>query len=205
MSNNLTSTIFQEPPESPDRRQKYLFYLHGLIVEVLGIRPMSEEHGYYEYEKIVNELAGEGFVVISEARKKDTDVKAYAEKVASQVTGLLNKGVEPGNITVVGASKGGVITAYASMLLANKELNYVFLSGLFEKCLVDENLNLYGNVLSIHDSSDSQAITPQAYFRRSEGQGRFSHICLELGLGHGLIYQPRREWIDPMLEWQGMK
>ena len=203
MDNNR-ALILTRPPADPNPDRRYLFYLHGLIVEVLGIRPKSEEHGYYEYEKILEALADAGFVVISEVREKDTQVGPYAEKIAGQVTALLDGGIAAPNIVIAGASKGGVIAAYASMILANPDLNYLFLSGLFEKCLVDERLNLYGNVLSIHDSSDSQSMTPELYFRRSEGQGRFRQITLDLGLGHGLIYQPRREWLDPLLEWQGM-
>lgn len=199
------TSILPGVPENPDPAWRYLIYLHGLIVEVLGIRPESEEHGYYEYEKILSTLADEGFVVISEVREKGTEVKPYAEKVVSQVTALLDGGVPAENIIITGASKGGIIGAYASVALADPKLNFLFLSGLFEKCLVDETLNLYGNILSIHDSSDSQPITPELYFERSRGQGRFKSIILELGLGHGLIYQPRREWIDPLLEWQGMK
>jgi hypothetical protein len=77
----------------------------------------------------------------------------------------------------------------------------VFLAGLFEKCLVDEELKLYGNVLSIHHRSDKLSMTPALYFQRSEGLGRFEKIVLNLDIGHGLIYRPYREWIDPMLEW----
>lgn len=200
-----TSNIFRQVPDSPDSTGRYLFYLHGLIVEEAGIRPKSEEHGYYEYEQIVNELAGNGYTVISEVREKGTQVVPYAEKVAAQVTTLLERGVPPGSITVTGASKGGVIAAYVSSLLRNTEVNYVFLAGLFEKCLVDENLKLYGNVLSIHDRSDKLSITPELYFKRSEGQGNFKHIVLSLDLGHGLIYQPYKEWIDPILEWENVK
>lgn len=201
----MNASILQHVPDRPDPSRSYLLYLHGLIVEEAGIRPKSEEHGYYEYELILEELAGEGFTVISEAREKGTRVKPYAEKTASQVRTLLAAGVPQAAITVVGASKGGIIAAYVSNLLREQKLNYVFLSGLFEKCLQDEELRLYGNVLSIHDRSDTLPITPALFFERSAGLGSFREIVLDLGLGHGLIYQPRREWIDPMLQWLGTK
>jgi hypothetical protein len=198
---DMSTDIHQHVPGKPDVARKYLFYLHGLIVEEAGILPRSEEHGYYEYELILEELAREGFVVVSEARKKGTEVKPYAEYVASQINKLLAGGIAPGNITVVGASKGGIITAYVSAMLRQKEINYVFLAGLFEKCLRDENLRLYGNVLSIHDRSDKLSITPALYFERSPGLSRFKAIVLTLDIGHGLIYRPYREWIEPMLQW----
>jgi triacylglycerol esterase/lipase EstA (alpha/beta hydrolase family) len=195
------SNFLQHIPDDPDRTRKYLFYLHGLIVEEAGIRPKSEEHGYYEYELIVNELSQKRFIVISEVREKGTEIIAYAEKIAAQVRRLLNSGVPPQNIAIVGASKGGIITAYVSSMLKNKEINYLFLAGLFEKCLQDPNLQLYGNVLSLHDRSDKLSMTPALYFQRSEGSGKFREIVLNLDVGHGLIYRPYREWLDPLWSW----
>ncbi len=197
----MNTNILQHVPSNPDVKKHYLFYLHGLIVEEAGIRPKSEEHGYYEYQLILEELVREEFIVISEARKKGTEIMSYAENIASQIKTLLANKVPPGNITVVGASRGGVISAYVSTILREKEINFVILAGLFEKFLPDENLKLYGNVLSIHDRSDKQSITPELYFQRSEGLGKFKAITLNLDIGHGLIYRPYREWIDPMLEW----
>lgn len=201
----INRNIHQYVPDKPDSSKHYLFYLHGLIVEMAGIRPKSEEHGYYEYQLILEELAREGFIVISEAREKDTEIKPYAEKVIAQVKTLLANKVSPANITIVGASKGGIISAYISNMMQDKEINFVFLAGLFEKCLVDEKLKLYGNVLSIHDRSDKLSMTPTLYFQRSEGLGKFKKIILDLDVGHGLIYQPYREWLDPMLDWLKMK
>jgi len=197
----MNDNILQRVPDNPDSTKRYLFYLHGLIVEEAGIRPKSEEHGYYEYELILEELAREGFVVISEAREKGTQVKVYADKIASQIEKLLAGGVLPENITLVGASKGGVIGAYVSTVLRGKGINYVFLAGLFEKYLQDEELKLYGEVLSIHDRADKLSITPSLYFQRSEGLGNFEEIVLTLDIGHGLVYKPYRQWFDPLLKW----
>lgn len=197
----MHTNILQHVPKSPDPSGQYLFYLHGLIVEVAGIRPKSDEHGYYEYQLILEALAKEGFTVISEARKEGTEIKPYAEKIVAQIKTLLASKVPPGNITVVGASKGGVISAYVSNILREKEINFVILAGLFEKCLTDESLKVCGNVLSIHDRSDTQSMTPEVYFQRSAGLGKFKAIVLGLDIGHGLIYRPYREWIDPLLAW----
>jgi hypothetical protein len=197
----MKTTILPHVPDDPDNTKPYLFYLHGLIVEEAGMRPKSEEHGYYEYELILEELAGAGFIVISEVREKGTQIKPYAENIVAQIKKLLANKVSPGNITVAGASKGGIISAYVSTMLQEKKINYVFLAGLFEKCLIDENLKLYGKILSIHDRSDKSSITPSLYFQRSKGLGQFKEIVLKLDVGHGLIYRPYREWIDPLLEW----
>lgn len=195
------TNILQQVPDNPDSTKHYLFYLHGLIVQEAGIRPKSEEHGYYEYELIREELAREGFIVISEVREKGTQIVPYAEKIVAQIKKLLVNKVSPDNISLVGASRGGAIGAYVSSMLQEKRINYVFLAGLFEKYLQDKNLKLYGNVLSIHDRSDKFEITPSLYFQRSEGLGKFEEIGLDLGVGHGLVYKPYREWIEPILYW----
>ncbi len=135
------------------------------------------------------------------AREKDTQVKPYAEKIASQIIKPLAKGVPPENITIIGASKGGIIAAYTSTMLREEGINYVYLAGLFKKYLVDEDLKLSGNVLSIHDQSDKLGITPLKYFQRSEGFRTFKTITLKLGKGHGIIYKPYREWINPLIKW----
>ena len=196
-----SSCVLQDVPDNPRSNVTYLFYLHGLIVEEAGIRPKSDEHGYYEYELIVESLAQEGFTVITEVREQGTRVKPYAAKVADQVRKLLNSNVAPRDVTVVGASKGGIIGAYVSTILKEPKINFVFLSGLFEKCLQDEELELYGDVLSIHDRADTLMITPELYFKRSKGMGRSKALVLHLDIGHGLIYKPYREWIDPLLDW----
>lgn len=95
------------PPPTPDPSHRYLFYLHGMIVEMAGIRPKSEEHGYYEYELILQALADQGFVVISEVREKNTEVKSYAAKIAAQIRRLLAAGVPPDHITMSAPPRGG--------------------------------------------------------------------------------------------------
>lgn len=197
--------IFQRVPDTPDSSKKYLFYLHGLIVEEAGIRPKSEEHGFYEYQLILEAFAKKGFVVLSEPRPKGTQVKPYAEELVSQVKILLGAGVAASNITIVGASKGGIISAYISNLLQERDIQFVFIAGLFEKCLVDEKLSLYGRILSIHDRSDKLSMTPDQYFARSIGQGSFKKIILKLDIGHGLIYKPYPEWMEPTLGWISSK
>nr|AIA12719.1 Unknown Function [uncultured bacterium] len=84
--------IWREIPSQIDTSARYLFYLHGMIVENFGIRPTSPEHGVYEYEQILDTLAGKGFVVISEPRPKGTVATEYAAKVAGQINRLISAG-----------------------------------------------------------------------------------------------------------------
>lgn len=180
--------------------RKYLFYLHGKIVEDQGAKAVSERYGAYEYDKIIEGLQAEGFNVVSEARPKDTDVEKYAEKVAGQIRQLLAGGVAPENITVVGASKGAFITMLTSTYLKNKNVNFVIIAG----CGADRGflklVNLHGNILSIYEKSDGPG-NCQAFFDDATGLNKHKEVMLETGLAHGFIYKPMREWLIPMLDW----
>ena len=146
------------PGNHASRAEKYLFYLHGKILEDQGIpRPRSERYGYYEYEKIVETFHSRGFTVRSEIRPPNTQVLAYAEKIAGEIRGLLRSGVAPGRITVVGASKGGVIAIFISALLQERDIHFVFLASCHEavyRNLQEMGMRIAGNILSIYDAAD---------------------------------------------------
>jgi len=195
-----------EFPESIDPAKLYMFYLHGKIIEDQGIPAISSVYGEYEYETILERLSGYGFVVISEQRPKDTEAIRYARKIVEQVLILLNAGVPAKNITIVGASKGAGIAIYASHFLENEEINFVIMAIChpdYVEILKQDRIHLYGNVLSIYDAGDIYAGTCQELFSYSEGKGisRYDEEVLEIGTGHGILYQPLDEWIIPAVHW----
>ncbi len=196
---------FRQPA---DPTQRYLFYLHGKIIENKGIPAISPDFGEYQYQAILEKLSSYGFLVISELRGQNSDSMTYAQRVSEQVNILLDSGVPAGHITVVGASKGAGIAIFASHLLKNESLNFVLLS-ICSPDTVDElknnGISLYGNVLSIYDSVDDLAGSCQELFAFSAGKGiaRHNEIVLEIGSGHGILFQPLDEWIQPTIEWAG--
>jgi hypothetical protein len=195
-----------EFPESIDPAKRFIFYLHGKIIEDQGIPAISPEFGEYEYQAILETLSQHGFVVISEQRPNNTDGIAYARKITEQVNRLLNAGVPAKNITVVGASKGAGITIYVSNYVKNKEVNYVIMGICHPdevEILIQAKISLSGNVLSIYDSVDNYAGSCQKLFSFSEGKGlgRFEEIVLHVGTGHGVLYQPLDEWVLPTVRW----
>nr|AIA12395.1 Alpha/beta hydrolase family [uncultured bacterium] len=195
------STIWKEIPGKIDSSAKYLFYLHGLIIENQGIRPTSPQHGVYEYEQILDTLAGKGFVVISEARPRGTIVTEYAAKVVGQIKQLLAAGVAPQHITVVGASRGGGIAIAVSSALKNRDVNFVIMAACGDSDIYKTfKPDLWGNVLSIYDYKDTVGPCGQ-FFEKSTGLNRHREIVVKLGVGHGLLYHPLKEWVDPVVEW----
>ncbi len=194
-------------PTQIDPIKRYMFYMHGKVIEDQGLPAISPEYGEYQYEEILNTLESYGFVIISEQRPKDADGWEYARRGASQVGELLTAGVPPGSITVVGASKGASIAAGISHLVGNPAVNYVLL-GSCHPTLIDEwtqqGVTLSGNVLAIRDVADDEYSGPcdeLFYLSRGEGLNRYDEIVLHVGTGHGILYQPLPEWVLPTIHW----
>ena len=195
-------------PKSVDITKRYLFYLHGRIVEEQGIPAVDPVFGEYEYQSILERLSSYEFVVISEQRVKNTDSIEYAKRIQKQVTILLNAGVPATNITVVGASQGAWITVYVSHFLENEKLNFVIMAICHPEnveAFTQGQIFLYGNVLSIYDRADELAGSCQELFSFSESKGISKHeeVVLNVGTGHGILYKPLDEWITPVIQWAG--
>jgi hypothetical protein len=195
-------------PDSVDIRKKYLFYLHGKIIEDQVIPAISPDYGEYEYQAILEKLAKYGFIVISEPRAKNTDSTEYAKRIKEQVSVLLNSGVPAKNITIIGTSKGAGIAILASHLLENEAVNFVVMA-ICDPATITElkqnDVSLYGNVLSIYDYADELAGSCQELFSFSEGKGLSKHneVILNVGTGHGILFKPLDEWITPAIQWAG--
>lgn len=193
-------------PDSIDEAAKYLFYLHGKIVEDQGIPAISPAYGEYEYQAILQKFVGYGFTVVSEQRPKNTDRMNYAKRVAGQVTALLDAGVSAQNITVVGASKGAGIAIFISDLLENEEINFVIMGTCHPddvKILKQNNVSLFGNVLTIRDSVDEFSGACGELFASTTELDGYNELVLHVGTGHGILYQPLDEWVLPVVQWAG--
>lgn len=180
----------------PMVKSNFLFYLHGKIIEDNGLRAHSHKYGAYEYKNIIDSLHASGFEVISEIRTKNTNVKEYASKVVSQVDSLIELGIPPKKINIIGASKGGFIALEVSHQLQLKEIKYVILAA----CDKDNMPTFSGKVLSIYDASDGFA-SDCRFLGKAQGFAKFEEIKTKTGLGHGLIYKPYVEWLKPSVEW----
>ena len=192
--------VFDHAPERPQPGTRYIFYLHGRIVEDQGPVAVSPEFGPYEYAEIVQQLADSGFAIISEARGPDTDPELYADSVAAQVHHLLAEGIPPRDITVMGASKGSVIAMLVSSRLA-APVRYVLLANCNDYIFRRFSLQLHGDVLSVYEASDPLGQSCRPLFERSPDLGQRREVRLETGLGHGFIFRPLEVWVRPALAW----
>jgi len=194
----LVHTALPDPinPES-----RYVFYLHGRIIETQGRRPTHPVYGVYEYDRVVQALATDGVQVISEVRPADTGIGTYSQKVISQINQLFAAGVPADAITVVGFSKGGIIAIAVSSLLDESEIRYVFLGACGAVVFDTPGFRLTGRVLSIYENSDEVGVSCATLFERSPDATALEEIRIDTGYRHGAFYEAREAWLEPTLRW----
>ena len=189
-------------------RPRHLIYLHGRIVqEQQSARPRHPQFGHYEVEKVVGAFRDRGFVVSWEIRPKSASVSDSADRVVEQVRRLLASGVPADRITVVGGSMGGAIALLASARLRNPDLRLGVLGACLSESVrglaADEGKGPSGHVLSIREASDESTASCPAWKDDPESRSPLvaREIVLDTGLGHGFLYRPLPEWVNPVVEW----
>jgi dienelactone hydrolase len=193
--------ILDRVPEAPDQSARYLIYLHGRIIEEQGRRPMHPTWGLYEYDRILEALAGGGAVVISEQRPAQTNVDKFAAHVVDQVRTLVRAGVPPERITVAGFSKGGGIAIRTSAFLKEPRVNFVFMAACGEGDFDRTDLKVEGRILSIYEANDEIGRSCKDLFGKGPDAGERSEIEVHVGDHHGTFFRVHQEWLDPLLRW----
>ena len=183
--------------------ERYVFFLHNRFLETHALHEAHPQFGRAQFTEIIAAFEKAGLTVISEQRTGNVNAQEYAGLVVQQIDSLLQLGVAPGNITVVGTSKGGYIAQYVSTLASNPALNFVFVASFQESDMERiPEINYCGNILTIHEASDPYGVSA---IKRKESStcaiAHFEEIELHTGLGHGFLFQPLREWIEPSIQW----
>ena len=79
---------------SSQNESKYIYNLHGRIIEIQGKDAISDEYGEYEFDSIVNSFSDLGHKVIAEVRTENVDYIEYANKISSEIDSLVILGVK---------------------------------------------------------------------------------------------------------------
>lgn len=182
---------------------RYIFFLHNRFLETHDLDESHPEFGKTAYLEIITEFENNGLTVLSEKRNGNVNAREYAILVTAQIDSLIQKGVSPKNITVVGTSKGGYIAQYVSTLANNKDLNFVFIASFRESDLQNmPDINFCGKILTIYEASDPFGVSA---IKRKESSScqidYFKEIELHTGLDHGFLFQPLKEWMQPTMKW----
>ena len=198
-----TTPLTPHLPNEISMEGTYVFYLHGGVVQAQGIPAVSDYYGAYEYLNIVESLRSGGHYVVSEVRHKDTQELDYARQLSLQIDTLINAGVPPQNITVVGASLGAYIAMELAHIKNRQDLNYALLGlcseyalGYFEQY----REGLCGNFLSIYEASDSKS-SCQSLLNHPDCKSGYREIRLDMGIDHAFLFKPYPEWTEPLQEW----
>ncbi len=203
----LPAGVLHEYPENLDADQNYLFYLHGRIIEDKGIRPTHPQYGIYEYEAILNELASRGYTVVSEVRKPGTRPVEYARRLSDRIRRYRENNVAVNSvavnsvagITIVGFSKGAVISLLTSSMLDDASIRYAILAGCWD-AVTESDLNISGRVLSLYDVSDSVG-SCQPLADKSTRLRSFEERTFDTGKSHGLFFTPDPVWLNTLFNW----
>lgn len=192
------------PARGDDAR--HIVYLHGRIIqEEQSRRPRHPEFGHYELDEIVAALRKQGFVVSAEMRPKALSVDEAADRVVAQVRRLLDSGVPPHRVTVVGASMGASIAILASVRLRHPDLRFVVLGACLSdnvRALVaEEGKAPAGHLLSVREASDELTNPCSPWMDQTVPSLVAREIVLHTGLRHGFFYRPLPEWMTPVVEW----
>lgn len=194
------STIFACGKENDDR---FIFFLHNRFLEEHKLNELHPEFGRTEYKEIIAEFEKSGLKVISAKRNGNVNAREYAIGIVRQIDSLIKKGIEPKKITVVGTSKGGYIAQYVSTLANNPNLNFVFIASFRNNDIQDiPEINYCGNILTIYEKSDPFGVSALERKKMSTCEIKhFKEIELNNGLGHGFLFKPLKEWIEPTINW----
>jgi len=191
--------IHEKVPDAADPRARWAIYLHGRVVELQGKQAVHPDFGPYAYDAIVKAIAERGFEVVAEVRPAATSFE-YSKKVAGQVRKLRAADVPASRIVVIGFSKGGALARRASALLGDPDVRFAILAACPRK---PEGLEpwvpkMAGHMLSLYDASDEMVGScGQAFERAPAVKGE--ETVLEVGKRHGTFFEPRPEWLDPLV------
>jgi hypothetical protein len=197
---SFAGNIYEQFPETVNASEKYVFYSHGLIVEGDDPTPISPLFGKYEFPQIKQALADDGYNLIAYHRAKNTEAKAFAKKLVKDVNLLVEKGVKPENITLLGFSRGGVITIRASHYLKSPKVRIGLLAACPRDIKDGGELRLSGKVYSMFETSDSVR-SCQFLIDKSPQVTSFNETATSTGQGHGAFYRPLPEWVVPVKAW----
>ena len=115
----------------------------------------------------------------------------------------MSLGVPPKHIIVVGASQGAAMTIEAAYKLKNSNINYAIL-GLCDEYEIGYyskyKNKLCGNFLSIYESSDPHNSCDRLLMEQYCKTG-YKQIKLNMGISHGFIFRPYKEWVHPLVSW----
>lgn len=204
--------LYADFPSTINANESYVFYSHGLIVEGSDTRPEHPKYGVYEFDKVKAAIFKEGdFNLIAYHRPQNTDIDSYVTTLENNVTQLLEAGVKPSKITLIGFSRGSHLTALASNRLNRTGINTVLLASCMDGKITPwlklsigiapwKEITFGGNFLSIYETSDTMG-SCNILASESPHLVSFKEVAITTGLDHGAFFKPNPAWVIPLKKW----
>ena len=199
-TNAYAASIFERLPTEIHVNEKYVFYSHGLIVEGTNPTPINPRWGIYDFPKVKAALASEQYNLVAYHRAKNTKPREFARKLAADVNLLIKHGVKPGDISLVGFSRGGEITILASSYIKSNDINIILLATCNTFMKGHAEFIVIGNFHSIYETSDGNG-SCQFLMAQSDKVKTMQEIAISTGEEHGAFYRPLAEWVVPVKAW----
>ncbi len=82
-------------------------------------------------------------------------------------------------------------------------MNFVFIASFRDGDIENiPEINYCGNILTIYEKSDAYGVSAISRKETSTCEIKhFKEIELNTGMGHGFLFKPLNEWIEPTLKW----
>lgn len=201
-----STTLLATPLDTLDqlpvsKEATYVFFYHGAIAEGTEKNPSSERHGIYDLSGLKQALDSDAYYLVAETREKNANVQAHAQRLADTVSGLIQQGISPSNISIIGFSKGGGIVATAAGLIDNSDIRYALLATCPKDSKAADWPPFTGHLLSMYEKEDAWAGSCTFLTHGEPKVSAFKELALETGLGHGEFYRPQKRWLEPLLAW----
>ena len=195
------ASISKQFPEQADPAARYVVYNHGAVAEGAKLpRPLSPHFGAYHMPELEQALADPDWHLIVPPRPRDAPAGAYGARVASEVQKLIDEGVAPEHIALIGFSKGGQIVSVASSRLRPNAVRVVLIAACWPWVEKAPNIVIGGPMLSLRDASDP-ANSCRSLAEHGDGAPSFEEIITNVGDMHGSFFKPHDEWVDPLRAW----
>jgi hypothetical protein len=193
--------IYSDLPKDIDAAGRYVFYSHGRIVEGDNEKPVSPDFGVYDFPAVRQALFdGAGFNLIAYHRPRDADVGTHVAMLESWVRKLVQAGVKPSRITLIGFSRGAALTARASSGLRDLGINTAILAMCLDGDIkADPPLVLGGHFLSVYETTDE--VGSCAKLGQRGKLSSFEEVAITTGLRHGAFFKPMPQWVTPLKDW----
>lgn len=182
-------------------QEDVVLFLHNAWFEKNKDGEVHRKFGSYDFEGIKAALAA-GAKVIAPQRGPNADPEVAADELVKEIEALMASGLAPGNIKVVGTSKGAYIAQLASERLKRSQIRWILVGGCHNRRMATGTFpKMTGKVLSIYDTSDKIAGPCKSYTGLFGATDKFEEVAISTGRNHGFQFTADDAWIGPALSW----